>query len=168
MGKALEIALFRPDIAANAAAAIRLAACFAAPISIIEPTGFVWDDKRLRRVGMDYLTKAEIRRWPSWQSFEQARREDGRRLVLLTTRGDVAPHRARFRDDDILLAGQESAGVPEPVHAAADLRVGLPMADGLRSLNVVTALAMVLGEALRQTDGFPATARQPDIRCNTD
>lgn len=142
-------------MAANAAAAIRLAACFGLTIAIIEPLGFVWDDRRLRRVGMDYLDKARIERWPSFQAFEAARREEGRRLVLLTTGAEVSHHRAAYRTDDILLAGRESAGVPDDVHALADLRVRLPMADGVRSLNVVTALAMVLGEALRQTDGFP-------------
>lgn len=142
-------------MAANAAAAIRLAACFASPVSIIEPTGFVWDDKRLRRVGMDYLDNALIERWPSWQAFEERRRESSARLVLLTTRGDRPYHQASYRADDILLGGRESAGVPDEVHEAADLRVRLPMARGLRSLNLVTALSMVLGEALRQTGGFP-------------
>lgn len=151
----MNIALFQPDIAANAAAAIRLAACFAVPVSIIEPTGFVWDDKRLRRVGMDYLDSAMIRRFASWTSFEEARRERGQRLVLLTTKAERPYHQIDFRADDILLGGRESAGVPDEVHAAADLRVRLPMAPGRRSLNLVTALSMVLGEALRQTDGFP-------------
>ena len=150
----MNIALFQPDIAANAAAAIRLAACFALPISIIEPTGFVFDDKRLRRVGMDYLDGADIRRWPSWRAFEQARHERGQRLVLLTTSAKQVYHRVSFQADDILLGGQESAGAPPEVHAAADLRVRLPMAPGCRSLNLVTALSMVLGEALRQTGGF--------------
>ncbi|MEZ5932329.1 MAG: TrmH family RNA methyltransferase [Alphaproteobacteria bacterium] len=151
----MKIALFQPDMAANAAASIRLAACFGLPIAIIEPLGFVWDDRRLRRVGMDYLGKARIERWASFQAFEQARRDEGRRLVLLTTKAEISFHRAAYRADDILLAGRESAGVPDDVHALADLRVRLPMADGVRSLNVVTALAMVTGEALRQTDGFP-------------
>ncbi len=149
-------------MAANAAAAIRLAACFGLPISIIEPMGFVWDDKKLRRVGMDYLRSAEIRRWPSFCAFENARRESGRRLVLLTTRADLSYHRARYQADDILLGGRESAGVPDEVHAAADLRICLPMAPGFRSLNLVTALTMVLGEALRQTDGFPHSDPSPE------
>lgn len=153
-------------MAANAAAAIRLAACFGVPISIIEPMGFVWDDKRLRRVGMDYLDGAMIRRWPSWNTFEETRHANGGRLVLLTTRGDLPYHQARYRRGDLLLGGRESAGVPDEVHAAADLRVCLPMAPGFRSLNLVTALAMVLGEALRQTDGFPTFAAgkaSPDV-----
>lgn len=153
----MNIALFQPDMAANAAAAIRLAACFGLPISIIEPMGFVWDDKKLRRVGLDYLDGARIKRWPSFGAFDQARRESCSRLVLLTTQADQPHHRVAYRADDILLGGRESAGVPGEVHEAADLRVCLPMAPGLRSLNLVTALSMVLGEALRQTDGFPST-----------
>ena len=152
----MEIALFQPDMATNAAAAIRLAACFGLPISVIEPMGFVWDDRRLRRVGMDYIEGADIRRSPSWQAFEHDRRERGRRLVLLTTRAEQLYQNTRYQTGDILLGGQESAGVPDEVHEAADLRVCLPMAPGFRSLNLVTALTMVLGEALRQTDGFPS------------
>jgi tRNA (cytidine/uridine-2'-O-)-methyltransferase len=151
----LNIALFQPDMAANVAATIRLATCFAQPVSIIEPLGFVWDRKRLRRVGMDYLETADIRRFSSFSAFEDQRRREGRRLVLLTTKGAMAHHHASFASDDILLAGRESAGVPDDVHEVADLRVRLPMAAGARSLNVVTAIAMVLGEALRQTGGYP-------------
>lgn len=157
----MNIALFQPDIAANAAAAIRLGACFGTPVSIIEPCGFVWDDRRLRRVGMDYVDRAVIRRWPSWSRFEEARRENGERLVLLTTRAELSYHRFDFRAGDILLGGRESAGVPDEVHAAADIRIHLPMAPGMRSLNLVTALSIVLGEALRQTGGFPKTDHEP-------
>jgi tRNA (cytidine/uridine-2'-O-)-methyltransferase len=164
----LNIALFQPDMAGNAAAAIRLAVCFGLPISIIEPTGFVFDAKRLRRVGMDYLDRAEISRWPSFQTFDTARRQDGRRLVLLTTKGAVAHHEARFSRSDILLAGQESGGVPDDVHGAADLRVRLPMTEGVRSLNVVAALSMVLGEALRQTGVFSDLERISGMGDNTD
>ncbi len=164
----MNIALFQPDMAANAAAAIRLAACFGLPISIIEPMGFVWDDKKLRRVGMDYLDGARIQRWPAFGAFDEARRQSGSRLVLLTTRGDQPYHRVSYRADDILLGGRESAGVPDEVHAAADLRVCLPMAAGFRSLNLVTALSMVLGEALRQTGGFPRGTADAAIGDHTD
>ncbi|MEM9628425.1 MAG: TrmH family RNA methyltransferase [Pseudomonadota bacterium] len=152
----MEIALFQPDMPTNAAAAIRLAACFGLPVTMIEPMGFIWDDRRLRRVGMDYIDGADIRRSPSWQAFERHRCERGQRLVLLTTRADQPYQEARYQADDILLGGRESAGVPGEVHDAADIRVCLPMAPGFRSLNLVTALTMVLGEALRQTDGFPS------------
>lgn len=151
----MRIALFQPDIAANAAAVIRLAACLDVPLTVIEPCGFVWDDRRLRRVGLDYLQHAAIQRIASFAAFEEARRACNARLVLLTTGAGEAYHAVAYRPNDILLVGRESSGVPDAVHGAADLRVRVPMAPGRRSLNVVTALAMVLGEALRQTGGFP-------------
>ncbi len=151
----MNLTLFQPDIAANAAAAIRLAACLAVPIGIIEPCGFVWEEKRLKRVGMDYLDRVDLCRWPSWDAFDQTRRSAGQRLVLLTTKASTAYYQVDYHADDILLGGRESAGVPDDVHAASDLRVSVPMAPGARSLNLVTSLAIVIGEALRQTDRFP-------------
>ena len=151
----MRIALFQPDIAANAAAVIRLAACLDVPLTVIEPCGFVWDDRRLRRVGLDYLQHAAIQRIASFAAFEEARRACNARLVLLTTGAGEAYHAVAYGPNDILLVGRESSGVPDAVHGAADLCVRVPMAPGRRSLNVVTALAMVLGEALRQTGGFP-------------
>ena len=150
----MRIALFQPDIAANAAAAIRLAACLDVPLAVVEPCGFVWDERRLRRVGLDYLSHASVERFASWAAFEAWRRAGGARLVLLTTRAAHPYHRLDYRPDDVLMVGRESSGVPPPVHAAADVRVRVAMAPGRRSLNVVTALAIVLGEALRQTGGF--------------
>jgi tRNA (cytidine/uridine-2'-O-)-methyltransferase len=150
----MRIALFQPDIAANVGAVIRLAACLDVPLTIIEPCGFVWDERRVRRVGLDYLKHARIERVASFATFEEARRAGSARLVLLTTRASHPYCAVAYRSDDILLAGRESKGVPDTVHAAADLRVRVPMAPGRRSLNVVTALALVLGEVLRQTDGF--------------
>ena len=151
----MNLTLFQPDMAANTAAAIRLAACLAVSVSIIEPCGFVWDERRLRRVGMDYLDQVNLQRWPSWRTFDQARRSEGRRLVLLTTKASTPYHQIDYLPNDILLGGRESAGVPDEVHAASDLKIKIPMAPGARSLNLVTSLAIVLGEALRQTDGFP-------------
>jgi tRNA (cytidine/uridine-2'-O-)-methyltransferase len=150
----VRVALFEPDIAQNAAAAIRLCACLDVPLAIIEPCGFVWDERRLRRVGLDYLGQAALDHHASWSAFGAWRRSTGERLVLMTTGAERAYHTLDFRPDDILLVGRESAGVPPPVHAAAEVRVRVPMAPGRRSLNVVTALAIVLGEALRQTGGF--------------
>jgi tRNA (cytidine/uridine-2'-O-)-methyltransferase len=150
----VHIALYQPDIAANAAAAIRLAACLNVPLKLIEPCGFVWDERRLRRVGLDYLNHASVERVASWAAFEAWRGAGGARLVLLTTRAVHPYHRVAYRPDDVLMVGQESSGVPPLVHAAADVRVRVAMASGRRSLNVVTALAIVLGEALRQTGGF--------------
>lgn len=151
----MRIALFQPDIASNAAAAMRLAACFGVPLAIIEPCGFVWDERRLRRVGLDYLEHVALARFASWSAFEAWRHTAGERLVLLTTAAACDHHAVGYRPDDILMVGRESAGAPGIVHAAADLRVRVPMAPGRRSLNVITALAVVLGEALRQTGGFP-------------
>ena len=151
----MKLTLFQPDMAANTAAAIRLAACLAIPISIIEPCGFVWDERRLRRVGMDYLDHVDVQRWPSWDAFDQARRAEGKRLILLTTKVSADYHQASFQTGDILLGGRESAGVPDEVHASADLKVKIPMAPGARSLNLVMSLAIVVGEALRQTNSFP-------------
>jgi tRNA (cytidine/uridine-2'-O-)-methyltransferase len=153
----LRLALYQPDIAANAGAVLRLAACLAVPVVVIEPCGFVWDDRRLRRAGLDYRDRAALERLPGFAAFEAWRRGELRRLVLLTTGGALDYQRVAYRPDDVLLAGRESAGVPPEVHAAADLRVRIPLAPGRRALNVVTALAMVLGEALRQTDGFPGS-----------
>ena len=151
----VRLALYQPDIAANVGAALRLAACFDAPIEVIEPCGFVFDRARLRRPGLDYLDHARLTRHPSWRAFEGWRREAGLRLLLLTTRARLAHHRVAYRPGDVLLAGRESAGVPGEVRAAADVALRIPMAPGRRSLNVVTAQAVVLGEALRQTGGFP-------------
>jgi tRNA (cytidine/uridine-2'-O-)-methyltransferase len=151
----VRIALFQPDIAGNAAAAMRLAACFDVPLVIIEPCGFVWDERRLRRVGLDYLEHVALDRFASWSAFETWRQTVGERLVLLSTSAERSHHTVGYRPDDILMVGRESAGVPGAVHAAAELRVRVPMAPGRRSLNVITALAVVLGEALRQTGGFP-------------
>jgi tRNA (cytidine/uridine-2'-O-)-methyltransferase len=154
-GSPLQAALYQPDIAANAGAALRLAACLEVPLLVIEPCGFVWDDRRLRRAGLDYLARAALTRFAGWAEFDAWRRAAGKRLILLTTRGDADYHAVAYRPGDVLLAGRESAGVPQAIHAAADLRVRVPIAARRRALNVVTALAMVLGEALRQTDGFP-------------
>jgi tRNA (cytidine/uridine-2'-O-)-methyltransferase len=152
----MELALFEPDNAVNVAAVLRLAACLAVPVVVVEPCGFVWDQRRLRRVGLDYLERVALRRLPSWSALEDRRHAEGRRLVLLTTRAATRHDAVAYRHDDILLGGRESLGVPDAVHASADLRVRVPLAPGCRSLNLVTALAIVLGEALRQTDGFPS------------
>jgi len=152
----MELALFEPDNAVNVAAVLRLAACLAVPVLVVEPCGFVWDQRRLRRVGLDYLERVALRRLPSWSALEDRRHAEGRRLVLLTTRAATRHDAVAYRHDDILLGGRESLGVPDAVHASADLRVRVPLAPGCRSLNLVTALAIVLGEALRQTGGFPS------------
>ncbi len=159
IGASIGLALYQPDIAANTAAVIRLAACLEAPLAIIEPCGFVWDRRRLSRVALDYLEQARLTRHASFAEFDAFRRAAGRRLVLLTTRGEASYCEVSYAPGDVLLAGRESAGVPEEVHAVVDLAVRIPLAAGRRSLNVAVALAMVLGEALRQTGGFPVPGR---------
>jgi tRNA (cytidine/uridine-2'-O-)-methyltransferase len=147
----MRLALFEPDIPQNAGALIRLGACLGVPVDIIEPCGFLFDDARLKRAGMDYLERATVVRHVSWDAFMRATTG---RLVLLTTKATQAYLDFCFAPDDVLLLGRESAGVPEHVHAAAAARLRIPMKPGLRSLNVAQAGAMVLGEALRQTKGF--------------
>ena len=152
----MRLALYQPDIPQNLGAFIRLAACLATPLDIIEPCGFPVDDRRIRRAAMDYVDLARLQRHASWEAFRRDRAPG--RLVLLTTAGAATLPEVRFRADDILLLGRESAGVPAEVHEAADLKVRVPMQKGLRSLNVALAAAMVLSEALRQTDGYQALA----------
>lgn len=148
----MRLALYEPDIPQNAGALLRLGACLGVAVDIIEPAGFLLSDRRLKRAGMDYVGAAELVRHASWASFRAGCRG---RLVLLTTRATLAYHHFAFRADDVLLLGRESAGVPEAVHQAADARLRIPLRPGLRSINVSLAAAMVLGEALRQTDQFP-------------
>lgn len=151
----MRLALYEPDIPQNAGALLRLGACLGVPIDIIEPAGFVLGDRRLKRAGMDYLAAAELARHVSWASFRAA--QPGR-LVLLTTKAQLPYHRFAFRRDDVLLLGSETEGVPETVHQAADARLRIPLRPGMRSLNLALAAALVLGEALRQTDQFPEEA----------
>jgi tRNA (cytidine/uridine-2'-O-)-methyltransferase len=148
----MRLALYQPDIAQNTGAMLRLAACLGVPVDVIEPCGFVFADSRLRRAGMDYLGHVDLVRHLSWDAF---RATVPGRLILLTTRGAVAYTETAYQPGDTLMVGRESAGVPDAVHDAADLRVRVPMRPGLRSLNVALAAAMVLGEALRQTALWP-------------
>jgi tRNA (cytidine/uridine-2'-O-)-methyltransferase len=150
------LALYQPDIPQNAGTMLRMAACLGVAVDIIEPAGFPTSDKHFRRAGMDYLDLCDITRHVSWSAFDAARRAEGRRLVLLTTKGAVAHTDFAFAPGDTLMVGRESAGVPDAVHAAADARVVVPMRPELRSLNVAVAAAIVLGEALRQVGAFPS------------
>jgi tRNA (cytidine/uridine-2'-O-)-methyltransferase len=150
----LHLALFQPDQPGNTGTLLRTCACFGVPVHIIEPCGFPFSDKALARAGMDYLPNVEIRRHLDWAAFDRWRAGEGRRLVLLTTRGAVRHIDFAYRNTDVLMVGQESNGVPDAVHGVADARLVLPLQQGMRSLNVAVAAAMVLGEALRQTDGF--------------
>lgn len=149
----MRLALFEPDIPQNTGAVLRLAACLGVGVDIIEPMGFVWSDRHLRRAGMDYLDHVELVRHSSWSAFHNNHRH---RLVLLTTKAEDRYTDFMFSADDTLLLGRESAGVPDSVQAAADARIKIPMVGGMRSLNVALAAAMVLSEALRQTN-MPST-----------
>ncbi len=151
----MRLALFEPDIAPNLGTLLRLGACLGVPVHVIEPCGFPFSVASLRRSAMDYLEQAEIHRHDSWQHF-LTEKPPGR-LLLLTTKAPVAYTAFSFRPDDIILMGRESKGAPDHVHAAADARLIIPLRAGLRSINVATAAAMVLGEALRQTGGFPSS-----------
>jgi tRNA (cytidine/uridine-2'-O-)-methyltransferase len=152
----MRLALYQPDIPQNAGTIMRLAACLGVALDVIEPAGFDVSDRNLRRAGLDYLERLELRRHVSFVAFEGWRHDAGHRLVLATTRGSIPYPDFTFFPTDILMLGRESAGVPEAVHTAADARVFVPMRPALRSLNVAVTAAMMLGEALRQTGGFPA------------
>lgn len=150
-----ELALYQPDIPGNTGTLLRLAACTQTVLNIIGPAGFRMDDAALRRAGMDYLEIAATRRHTGWDAFEDWRKAAGRRLVLLTTAASAPYCDFAFAPGDLVLLGRESGGVPPQVHAAADARLCIAMASGARSLNLALAGAMVLGEALRQTNAFP-------------
>ena len=150
----MRIALFQPDIPQNTGTILRFCACLGLQAHIVEPAGFPVSDRAFRRAGLDYLDQVSIVRHESWQKFELWRRQEELRLVLLTTRAAMPYLAHRFTGRDILMLGRESAGVPEDVHAAADIRLVIPLQPGLRSINVAMAAAMVAGEALRQTNGM--------------
>ncbi|ACG79282.1 rRNA methylase family protein [Phenylobacterium zucineum HLK1] len=151
----MRLALFQPDIPQNLGAAVRLAACLGVPLDVIEPCGFPLSDRAVARAAMDYAARADVVRHAGWGDFRAASQG---RLVLFTTRAAQPFQDFDFRPGDVLLFGRESAGVPDEVHAAADARLFIPLVAGARSLNVVTAAAMALSEALRQTGGFPTPA----------
>ncbi|MBM6592794.1 tRNA (cytidine(34)-2'-O)-methyltransferase [Microvirga pudoricolor] len=149
------LALFQPDIPQNTGTMLRLCACLGVPVEIVEPAGFDVSDRNLRRSGLDYLDRVPITRHISWRAFQEWRQLTDARLVLATTKAAMPYTEFAFRPGDIVMVGRESAGVPDEVHNAADARILIPMRQGLRSLNVAVTAAMVLSEALRQTDGFP-------------
>ena len=147
----MKLALFQPDIPQNTGTLLRTCACLGVEADIIEPCGFVFSDRHLKRSGMDYLDLAHITRHMSWQAFRAKRQgEEGRRLVLLTTKGAVPYTEFNFLPTDVVLLGSESQGVPDDVHDAVDARLTFQMVPRARSLNIAVAAAMVLGEALRQ------------------
>ncbi|MHA6723479.1 tRNA (cytidine(34)-2'-O)-methyltransferase [Sphingomonas sp. RS2018] len=155
----MRIALYQPEIAGNVGAVLRTAACLGVGVDLIEPMGFAWDDKRVARAGMDYIAHVPVTRHADWATFSEVA---SGRLVLLTTKGATPLHDFAFAADDVLLFGQEGAGVPDPVHARADARVVVLMAPPLRSLNLSVSVAIVLAEALRQTGTWPGNTVDTD------
>ncbi len=149
----MRIALFEPEIAGNVGAVLRLGACMGAAVDLIEPMGFAWDDRRVRRTAMDYINHVSVTRHASFAAFQAT--VGAHRLVLFTTKASESAYEFRYSPDDILLFGKESAGVPVEVAAACQARVRLPMMPQVRSMNLATAAALALGEALRQTAALP-------------
>jgi tRNA (cytidine/uridine-2'-O-)-methyltransferase len=150
----MRIALYEPDIPQNSGTILRLCACLGIEAHIVEPAGFPVTDRAFRRAGMDYLDQVTIVRHGSWGEFDAWRRRESLALVLITTAAERSFLDHHYDGGEVLLFGRESAGVPQAVHAAADARLRIPMRAGLRSLNVAMAVALVAGEALRQTGGF--------------
>ena len=152
----MRIALYQPDIPQNAGTILRLCACFGIEAHIVEPSGFPTTDRAFRRAGMDYLDAVTIVRHRSWPAFADWRRRHGYRLILFTTVAAQSYLDYRYQQDDILMFGRESAGVPPEVHEAVDARLKIPIREGLRSLNVAVAAAIAAAEALRQTGAMPS------------
>ena len=150
----MRIALYEPEIAGNVGAVMRLGACFGVPVDLIEPLGFEWDDKRVRRTAMDYIDHVHVARHASFDAHQAL--IGGARLVLLTTKADTSLYDFAFEGDDILLFGKESAGVPPEVSSHCDEQVRIPIRAEVRSFNLASAAALAIGEALRQTKGLPA------------
>ena len=149
----MRIALFKPEIAGNVGAVLRLAACMGVAVDLIEPMGFEWDDRRVRRTAMDYIDHVAISRHASFDAFRST--IGSRRLVLFTTKSRQSAYDFNFLADDVLLFGKESAGVPPAVAETCDARVRIPIRPAVRSLNLATSTALALGEALRQTSTLP-------------
>lgn len=154
----MRLALFQPDIPQNTGTLLRLGACLDLALDIIEPCGFIFNEKAMRRAGMDYLEQVSYRRHNSWQeflAFRQIHPDEYGRIVLMTTHASYPYTDFHFEKNDIILMGRESAGVPEEVHHTADARLLIPMNPNARSINMAVSAAMVIGEALRQTNLFP-------------
>ena len=153
MSSVLRLALFEPDIPQNTAALLRTCGCLGVPCEIIEPCGFIFSNKYMRRVGMDYLDKVALTHHKDWDTFKT--NYPGDRRILLTTKV-AKPYTAfNFRRGDALVMGSETAGAPDFVHAEVEERLTIPMMPGMRSLNIVVSAAIVVAEALRQFDAFP-------------
>jgi tRNA (cytidine/uridine-2'-O-)-methyltransferase len=149
----MRIVLFEPEIAGNVGAVLRLGACFGIRVDLIEPLGFAWDDRRVRRTAMDYIDHVEVTRHPSFEAFQDT--VSDARLVLFTTKATDSAYQFAFGPEDALIFGKESGGVPGHVAAACDTRLRIPIRREVRSLNLATSATLAAGEALRQTGRLP-------------
>ena len=148
----MRIALYQPDIPQNTGNIFRLGACLGISVDIIEPTGFIFDDKKFKRSAMDYIDHINYKRHIDWQHFYDWAKDKKFRLILMTTKSKKSLYSFEFHPSDILLFGRESAGVPENIHNIVDHRLTIPMKNGVRSINLSSSVALVLGEGLRQTN----------------
>lgn len=153
----MRIALFEPEIAGNVGAVLRLGACMGAAVDLIEPLGFEWDDRRVRRTAMDYIDHVSVTRHADFAAFRAT--TGPARLVLFTTKAEDSAYGFAYRADDVLLFGKESAGVPAAVAGMCDARVRIPMRPQVRSMNLATSAALALGEGLRQTGLLPHSTK---------
>ncbi|WP_417622288.1 tRNA (cytidine(34)-2'-O)-methyltransferase [Parasphingorhabdus sp.] len=151
----MRIALYQPEIAGNLGTILRTCACMNVPVDIIEPCGFPFSDRSLKRAGMDYFEHVQYTRHADWETFRAAVDSRKARIILLSSKAVAAHHEFTYREDDILLFGSEGSGVPLSVHDQCDGRITIPMKSGMRSLNLAVSAGMALGEALRQTGQFP-------------
>jgi tRNA (cytidine/uridine-2'-O-)-methyltransferase len=150
----MRVALYEPEIAGNVGAVLRLGACMGVAVDLIEPMGFAWDDRRVRRTAMDYIDHVEVIRHKDWYAFRAARH--GARLILFSSKANSSPYDFAFNSSDILLFGKESAGVPDSVAKQCEMKLRIPMRREVRSLNLATSAALALGEALRQSGTLPS------------
>ena len=150
----MRVALYQPDIAGNLGTILRTCACLDVSVDIIEPCGFPFSDRSLKRAGMDYFDHVDFTRHADWGSFLTHADSQSARIILLTSKAQKAYHEFDFRPDDILLFGSESSGVPVDVYQRADERITIKMKNGMRSLNLAVSTGMALGEALKQTGQF--------------
>ena len=150
----MRIALYQPDIPQNTGNIFRLGACLGVSVDIIEPTGFIFDDKKFKRSAMDYIDHIDYQRHVDWEHFYERSKKNKFRLILMTTKTNQSFYKFQFHSSDILLFGRESAGVPDYVHKIVDYRLTIPMKAGVRSINLSSSVALVLGEGLRQTNNI--------------
>ncbi len=148
----MRIALYQPDIPQNTGNIFRLGACLGISVDIIEPTGFIFDDKKFKRSAMDYIDHLDYKRHIDWKHFQNWSHENKFRIILMTTKAKQSLYKFKFHSSDILLFGRESAGVPDNIHNIVDQRLTIPMKEGVRSINLSSSVALVIGEGLRQTN----------------